>query len=142
MEAFLAGLVAKKAGQIAIAVLCLLGAIFTPVAVYQAFQINGIQVLWWGAPGLKASIATCQANASKLTDNNTTLSDGLKMCNASIDARKADGDKLKADAQKAKDDKQGALDAAQRDAGRLLAIKPVANALVTAYRVGTTGSDK
>lgn len=69
---------------VVVVVMALAGAIFTPVAIYQAFEINGYQILWWGAPGLKSKLATAQADLRLSRDNTNTLKAGLDRCNASV----------------------------------------------------------
>ena len=137
--------IAKWAGSkivvVIVAVLALCGIIFTPVAVYQAFEINGYQILWWGAPGLKAQLETAQDTNKTLTNSVTNLTGGLKTCNASVDAAEAAGVKKGKDTQKAADAKQAGVDAALKEQGRLFAIKPGANALVTAQSVALTGRE-
>jgi hypothetical protein len=87
--------------------------------------------------GVTAQTAADAGAISTLTGNVGRLTGGLRVCNASIEAARAAGVR-----QGAADAKQAGVEAAQREAGRLLAIKPGANALVTAYQVGTTGRAK
>ena len=100
MWATIAKWAASKIVVIAVIVLALAGVIFTPVAIYQAFEINGYQILWWGAPGLKAKLATAQSDLKLSRDNTSMLKGGLDQCNASVLDLKAKGNKATAESQK------------------------------------------
>jgi len=84
MWAFIIKWAANKLVVAFVAILALCGTIFTPVAIYQAFEINGYQILWWGAPGLKTKLATAQADLKLSRDNTDMIQKGLDKCNASV----------------------------------------------------------
>ena len=132
-------LASKAAVPIAI-ILAILMVILTIVCVTQAIEIHGWPIF---GGGLKADIAALTDRIENPKNgyiaNQSKLQNGLNDCNASIDNAAAKGRQQGAKAQAEVDAKKAGTDAAQKEAQRLLAIKPGANALATAYHVGLTG---
>ena len=96
MWATIASLAANKLLVAIVVVLALCSVIFTPVAIYQAFEINGYQILWWGAPGLKAQIKTAQDSLGQCHGNVSGLETAVAHQNTKILALGKQGDALRA----------------------------------------------
>ena len=106
----------------------------------QTVRINGVHVFGLAlVDGFKPMYEAAISNNITLKANQTTLTAGLATCNSSVASAKASGEQMGAAAQLAADAKKADVALAQAEAKRLLAIKPGANALVTAYHVGLTG---
>jgi hypothetical protein len=96
MWATIASWAANKLLVAVVAVLALCGVIFTPVAIYQAFEINGYQILWWGAPGLKAKLKTATDSLGQCHGNVSGLETAVANQNTKILALGKQGDALRA----------------------------------------------
>jgi hypothetical protein len=96
MWATIASWAANKIAVAVVAVAALCGVIFTPVALYQAFEINGYQILWWGAPGLKAQLKTARDSLGQCHGNVDGLETAVAKQNTKILALGKQGDVLRA----------------------------------------------
>lgn len=135
-------MIAWLTGTIAGPVLGALLILSTIFGAVEAVQLHGFGVTlplvgYVGWVGAEKTAADAIADKATAVRNAATLKTGLTACNASVDAARATGVAQGASAQKAVDSAQAGVTAAQAGSAELLAIKPGANALVTAFLVGT-----
>lgn len=98
---------ADKVWGIVIFCVACLSVILLPALVVQTVRINGITILGWSiTDGYKPLYEKDEAALVTLRGNNAALSDGIKVCNASVDQLHAAGAKATADAQAAIADRE------------------------------------
>lgn len=125
-------LTGKIAGPLFLALAIILGIGLT----VQTVRINGVSIFgWYAIDGYKPALAVAQKANTTYANNEQLLKRGIDDCNGSVELARAAGIKLGRDAQAAVDAKAGAVKAAQDGQAAILAIKPGANALVTALKV-------
>lgn len=123
----IAAWLANKMVVLVVGALAILGAVCTPLAVYDYFQINGANILWWHVNGLKdlaaaeqttaKSLKTCQTNEALLTGELGKQNVAVQDLHRQLEREKAQGAIAEANGEKWHKD-------ALAYAARVSALKP------------------
>lgn len=139
----IAGWLAGKVSGIIIFILaCLSIPLFIGMTV-QAVRIDGLDLGgWYAVKGYKALYAADEANLVTLRSNQAVLSDGLKTCNASVDALSTAGKRMSDAADRLVAAAAPLLNQSQRAAAAVAAIKATGATCPSVSAIIATGFGK